>query len=122
MIWATVKMILGLGSVILLLVFLSSALRRWGAGKSAAAGDCGIRLLTSKMIAPQKFVSVVEIAGEVLALGVSAQQVTFLTKIQNGESLKKHLAGSAFRPEPISWLKSLMSGRRSAGVGGAGEN
>ena len=72
MIWATLTMALALGIVMTFLIFLVRMFKRWEGGRSGAGSDAGIRVLTSKLIAPQKYVSLVEIGGEVLALGGAA--------------------------------------------------
>ncbi len=107
MIWAALKMALALGLIMTCLIFLARMFKRWEGGHRSAGSDTGIRVLTSKLIAPQKYVSLVEIGGEVLALGVSAQQITFLTKIENKEMVKEGLSNPAFKPEAISWLKAF---------------
>jgi len=107
MIWATLKMILGLGGVLILLLGLVRLLKRFRWGMTSPGPDAGIRVLTSKLIAPQKYVSLVEIGGEVLALGVTSQQITFLTKIENQEMVKKNLFPHEIRPEPLSWLRGV---------------
>jgi len=107
MIWAVLKMALALGLIVTFLILLVRMFKRWEGGHRGAGSDTGIRVLTSKLIAPQKYVSLVEIGGEVLALGVSAQQITFLTKIENKEMVKKGPADPAFKPEAISWLKAF---------------
>ena len=107
MIWAALKMALALGIIIAFLIFLVRMFKRLEGGRRGVGSDAGIRVLTSKLIAPQKYVSLVEIGGEVLALGVSAQQITFLTKIDNKEMVKKSPADPAFKPEAISWLKAF---------------
>ena len=107
MIWATLKMILALGGVLVLLLGLVRLGKRspWGGANSGP--DAGIRVLTSKLIAPQKYVSLVEIGGEVLALGVTSQQITFLTKVENQEMVKKNLPHHEIGPETLSWLKGV---------------
>ena len=106
MLWATLKMTLALGIVIGLLYLLVRVFKRFPWGNRNPGSDTGIRVLTSKLIAPQKYVSLVEIGGEVLALGVSAQQITFLTKIENKEVLEKSLPNPPLKPEALSWLKA----------------
>jgi len=107
MIWAALKMALALGGVLTLLIFLARFLKRWEGGNRMTGSDTGIRVLTSKLIAPQKYVSLVEIGGEVLALGISAQQITFLTKIENQELVKRSLSPPGLKPETLSWLKAF---------------
>jgi flagellar biogenesis protein FliO len=107
MIWATLKMTLALGAVMTLLVLLVKVFKRWEGGRRVAGPDGGIRVLTSKLIGPQKYVSLVEIGGEVLALGVSAQQITFLTKIENKELVKRSLPNPGLKPETLSLVKAF---------------
>jgi hypothetical protein len=42
-----------------------------------------------------------------LALGVTSQQITFLTKVENQEMVKKNLAPRELGPEALSWLKGV---------------
>lgn len=107
MLWATLKMVLALGVVIALLVFLVRLFKRWERVQGNLGPDNGIRVLTTKLIAPQKYVSLVEIGGEVLALGVSAQQITFLTKIENKELVKRSLPNPGLKPETLSLVKAF---------------
>jgi len=105
MIWAAVKMILAMGVGLTLLYLLVRFSKRLDLARRNSVRDGGIKVLTSKLIAPQKYVSLVEIGGEILALGISAQQVTFLTKIENKEGVKESLEPSAGKPEPFSWFQ-----------------
>src|SRR5512137_2525533 len=105
MIWAVSKMILGLGIVFILLFFLTRVLKRTPFVRGEASSDSGIRLLTTKPIAPQKYTSLVEIAGEVFALGISESQVTLITKIENREFLEKVAARRSVQSEPQSLLQ-----------------
>ncbi len=86
MLWATLKMVLALKWVIALLVSLVRLFKRWQRVHGNMGPDNGIQGLTTKLIAPQKYVSLAEIGGEVLALGVKPQQITFLTKVENKTS------------------------------------
>jgi flagellar biogenesis protein FliO len=105
MIWAAFKMILAMGIGLAFLYFLIRLTKRLDLSRRASQGENGIKILTSKLIAPQKYVTLVEIGGEVLALGVSAQQVTFLTKIENRERIQEFLPVPGLKPEPFSWVK-----------------
>ena len=107
MIWAALKMTLALGIIMTFLIFLVRMFKRWEGSRRGAGSETGIRVLTSKLIAPQKYVSLVEIGGEILALGISAQQITFLTKIENKELVKRSLPNPGLKPETLSWLKAF---------------
>ncbi len=113
-------MVLALGLVTAALVFLSRFLKRWQGPQALPGPDGGIRVLTSKAIAPQKYVSLVEIAGEVLALGVTAQQITFLSRIENPERVRTGAAEVRLRPELLPWLRAFVPFRKKA-AGDCGE-
>jgi flagellar biogenesis protein FliO len=103
--WAAVKMFFALGVGLALLYLLFRFTKGLDRARRGPSPEGGIKVLTSKPIAPQKYISLVEIGGEILALGISAQQVTFLTKIENREKVKESLETSAGRTEPFSWLQ-----------------
>ncbi len=88
MTWPIVKMILVLGMVLVTLFYLSKLLKvRRGVGRPST--DSVIRVLASQSLAPQKTISLVEIGGEVLALGISETQISLLAKIENREFIEK---------------------------------
>jgi flagellar protein FliO/FliZ len=109
MIWAMIKMILALGIVCTVLFFLVRLLKRSGVAKRTFPLDSGIKLLATQLIAPQKYISIVEIGGEVLALGISEAQITFLTKIENKEFLEKIMDRRPARFEPFSLSQYFLS-------------
>jgi len=106
MIWAAIKMILALGGILAFLFLLVKGFKRMEGRRRNGGSGAGIRVLTSKLIAPQKYVSLVEIGGEVLALGVTNQQITFLAKIEDKELVKQSLSPHPLRPEAPSWLRN----------------
>ena len=107
MIWAASKMILGLGIVFLLLFFLMKLLKRAKGVRGGFSSDSEICLLTTKAIAPQKYISLVDIGGEVFALGISEAQITLLTKIENREFIEKVTAHRSTARDPSSFLHQL---------------
>jgi flagellar biogenesis protein FliO len=112
MMGTVLKMMLFMGSLMLILYFGVCLFKRLYGAKRNMLADGGIKILSSKLIAPQKYVSLIEIAGEVLALGVTPQQVTFLTKIENKERLIGHLPASSAQVEIFSGLKSWFLRQR----------
>jgi flagellar protein FliO/FliZ len=108
MTWAIMKMVLVLGGVCMVLFFLARLFKSAG-GKRDGSFDSGIRLLATQSIAPQKYVSLVEIGGEVLALGISEAQITLLTKIENKEFVERMMDNLPGRPEPFSLFHYLHS-------------
>ncbi len=112
MIWAALKMIVALGTICISLFFLLRLLKRMDLIKRNIPSDWGIKILTSKLIAPQKYISLVEIGGEVLALGISAQQITFLAKIEDKEKVQRDLPPPAVKTESFSWLQNWPLGQK----------
>jgi flagellar biogenesis protein FliO len=108
MMWTTVKMILALAGILGLLWGLTRVIRKQGAGSGAGSGT-GIRLLAAQPIAPQKFISLVEIGGEVFALAVSETQISLLTKIENRAFLEKIANHPGLRPEPLAMFHSFWN-------------
>lgn len=77
-----------LAVVIGLLMLLASALKKLGLSGHAPQGGGLIQVLDTKMLAPKKYVAVLDIAGQTMAVGVSEQQVTLLTKLEPNERLQ----------------------------------
>jgi len=106
--WPMVKMILVLGGMCAVLLFLVRRTKRnGGLGRKDSLPDSGIRVLSTQPIAPQRYISLVEIGGEVLALGVAESQITLLTKVENKEFIGKVTDHAAGRPEALSFLRYL---------------
>ncbi len=79
---ALVKVALALAVVVGLLVVAVRLARRFGLGQLAGiAGQGDIRVIESKMIAPKRYVTVVAVGSELLALGVSEQNVNLLCRL-----------------------------------------
>jgi flagellar biogenesis protein FliO len=117
MIWAIIRMIFALGIVCTVLYVLIKLLKKSGMAKRTLPYNSGIKLLTTQMIAPQKYISLVDIGGDILALGVSEAQITFLTKIENKAFLEKMEDLHSARPEPFSLFQYLnTSSLRNKGL------
>lgn len=102
LIWPLVKMVLSLGIVCVVLYIAVRLLKRSGVTGKVLSSGGEIRLLATQLIAPQKYISLVEIGGEVLALGISEVQITLLTKIENKEFIEKVLRGPLSKPESLN--------------------
>ena len=109
MVWAAFKMLLALGIVLGLLYVLLRYFKQAPWGRRALPQDFSIRVLTTQLIAPRKYISLVEIGGEVLALGVSEAQINYLTKIEHPELLAKIGQPGLSAPggPRTSWLNQL---------------
>ncbi len=115
MVGLVAKMILVLGAVLAILFLLIWLCKRMMAGRGNFPSDGQIRLLTTKPIAPRKYISLVGIGGQVLVLGISEAQITLLDKIENREFVEKLEARHAVRPGPFSILDHLLMGHKGLG-------
>ena len=106
--WPMVKMSLALGGMCAVLFFLVRRLKRNGGVRKDLLSNSGIRVLSTQPIAPQKYISLVEIGGEVLALGVSEGQITLLTKVENQEFIEKMTVSRPGKLETFSFLQCLQ--------------
>jgi flagellar biogenesis protein FliO len=109
MAWAALKMLLSLGVVLGLLFVLLRVLKQTPWARKDLGADVSIRVLTTQLIAPRKYISLVEIGGEVLALGVSEAQINYLTKIEHPELLEKIGSPGPLVPQDPrpAWLNHL---------------
>ncbi len=77
-----------------LLLLLAAAIRRLGLS-GHAPGDAGlIRVLDTRMIAPKKYVAIIEIADQTVAVGITEQQITLLGQLEETDSLRAARAGA----------------------------
>ena len=104
--WVVFKMLFALSLVLGLLFLLVRVLKRTPLIRKDLPTDFDIRVLTTKPISPRKYISLVEIGGEVLALGISESQISYLTKIENPEWLEKWRRGTP--PRPAGTLPAWM--------------
>ncbi|OGP22218.1 MAG: flagellar biosynthetic protein FliO [Deltaproteobacteria bacterium GWA2_55_10] len=97
-----VKSILTLIFTLGLLGLAMYALKRFM--KGGAAGKSGstnpVKVVTTVFLGPKKNIAVVEVAGEMLVLGLTPASITFLSKIENKEAVEelKKLKDSRKRP------------------------
>ena len=101
-----VKSILTLLFVLGLMAAALYALRLY-MGKSSSApvkgAKAAVKVITTAFLGPKRNIAIVEVAGEVLVLGLTPQSITFLTKVEDaaakeelrklGENRKRPLLG-----------------------------
>jgi flagellar protein FliO/FliZ len=73
-------LILTVGIMLLLAIWL----RKLGLSRAGLQQGRLISIIDTKMIAPKKYVAVVQVADQTLALGITDQQITILTKLEAG--------------------------------------
>jgi flagellar biogenesis protein FliO len=71
-------LILTVGIMLLLAIWL----RKLGLSRTGLRQGTLISVIDTKMIAPKKYVAVVQVADETLALGITDQQITMLTRLE----------------------------------------
>ena len=79
---AAAKALGALAVVLGLLMLLAAAIKKLGLSGQTPQGEGLIKVLETRMIAPKKYVAVLDIAGQTMAVGISEQQITLLTKLE----------------------------------------
>ncbi len=80
-----------LGGVLLLILGIFFFFKKMAPAAVSRLGGSGaiVRTLHKSTLAPKKSLAVVEVAGEVLVLGISGQNIAMLTKIESEEALAR---------------------------------
>lgn len=112
MLWAAIKMIMGLGAVLIALYFLVRLARRSGVGLRDGEENSWVRLIGNKPIAPHKSISLLEVGGELWVLGMTESQINLLDKITNPERAARMMAAASARKVPLPWMDRWISGIR----------
>ena len=86
-------------AVILTIYWLIKRFRPKGSG--LMAGERWIKVITATYIAPKKMVVLVEVAGEILVLGLTDDHITMLTTVNNEQTVH-HLKTSQEKKTTIS--------------------
>jgi len=94
-------LILTVGIMLLLAVWL----RKLGLSRAGLRQGTLISIIDTKMIAPKKYVAVVQVADETLALGITDQQITMLTRLET--SAIQAQESPAGRPQQTSFASLL---------------
>lgn len=99
------SLLLVLGLMLLLLFWI----RKMGLVKNSSRPQGLITVLEHRMLGPKKQVSVLEVAGTYLVVGLSEQQITLIATLAPNDRLKEAaLSQETFSPLPASFA-SLLS-------------
>ncbi|OGL61672.1 MAG: hypothetical protein A3J27_01645 [Candidatus Tectomicrobia bacterium RIFCSPLOWO2_12_FULL_69_37] len=106
-----VQMGAALGGLVALLLGGLAAFKKWGAKAAARLGAGGkvVRTLHRVYLAPKQSIALVEVAGEILVIGVSGQSISMLTKIENQAAVAKLRNGG--EASFVDQLTRLMAGK-----------
>lgn len=115
------KMIGALALVISLVLALAWLAQKYMGKFNAGFGSGGVvRVLTTSPIGVKKQISVVDVAGEIIVLGISGESITMLTTIDNQESADRlrRMAGGGGKgalPKSLSEYMKNMGGPEKEG-------
>lgn len=101
-----------LGGILALIVGGLYFFKKLAPGAVSRLGGNGslVRTIYRTSLAPKKSLALVEVAGEVLVLGISGQNITMLTKIENEETLERvRNAGESTFVDHLSRMISAQS-------------
>jgi flagellar protein FliO/FliZ len=88
--WSFLKMITALAVVLGLMIAVAVLLRKiMGQNVAGAREDTAINILATRYLGPKSSIVIVDILGHILAVGVSAQQITALTDLSGPETREK---------------------------------
>lgn len=110
---AILKIIGSLGLVLGLMLLAVLAIRKLGLGRTNIRGNSLIKVMDTRMIAPKKYVAVLEIADEFVVVGITDQNINLLTKLNiEQEQLKafgtKEKGGSRPLPSFSAFLEKAV--------------
>ncbi len=86
--WAILKMVFALGIVLGLLFLTLYFVRRLKDIHQKAHGTNLIKVLATRGIAPKKYISMIEVGGEIMVLGMSDNSVSLLTKMDRAQVIQ----------------------------------
>lgn len=94
--------------VIGLMLLILSWIKKTGMVRGGASRDGLIAILDSRMLAPKKQVSVLEVAGTYLVVGISEQQITLLATLEANDRLQEAGQSGQDLPNlPVSFAAAL---------------
>ena len=79
------------------------------AGKSKVSRSMNVKLISSQMIMPKKYISVVQVQDKLLVLGVSEHSITLLKELDFDKSLENEISGDDSKNNFLSVLKNNLN-------------
>jgi flagellar biosynthetic protein FliO len=105
---ASLKMASMLGLVLGLIFVVFHLFKKFGLKNSVFGGEGKpIKVLSTGFLAPRKSIALVEVAGDVLVIGISNDQISLLSNVQDPERIEKiknalHKKGPERKPVAVS--------------------
>lgn len=100
------KIIFALGLILAVMVLLTFGLRRILGRGDGIKGNL-VDILASKYIGVKKYISVIEVPGNILILGITNDNISLLAKIDDNEAILKFRKQS-LQQEPVSFSRQLF--------------
>jgi len=117
---AILKVAGSLGLVIGIMLLIVMLIKKLGLSGQTMRPGSMINILETRMLAPKKYLAVVEIAGQYLVIGVTDHQINLITRLENSDELANPAreAGRVFTESPFAMLirKTIIA------AGGKGKN
>ena len=116
---AMVTMVAALAAVLGVILLLFYAVRRFSAVNSTPGGQRLVTVLGSTYLGVKKTISLVEVPGAVLVLGITADRISLLSTIDDPATLDtlrlrpNHAGGASF----LSQLQQAVGKKKWAGAG-----
>jgi flagellar protein FliO/FliZ len=116
MLTSTLKMMLSLGVVLVVLISFFYGLKRFMQRGPAGSRDKLITILASQYIGVKKSISIVQVPGAVLVLGVTSDRIHLLHQITDNQIVDSVLAvrqttGGSLFSEHLSKMTAMLSGK-----------
>lgn len=86
---AIAKVAGSLGIVVGLMFLVVYMFKKVGMGKTGISNSSLIRVMDTRMIAPKKYVAVLQLADEFVAVGVTDESINLLTRLEPTENLQE---------------------------------
>ena len=104
-----VKALLPLVVIVGLLYGVLLFIKKYGVSlKGNKAGSVSINVLSSQMIMPKKFISVVKVEDKLLVLGVSENSITLLKELENTDELENPYLPAESKNSFVDLLKKNL--------------
>ena len=88
-IWTALKMLVALGIILGILIIALYFTKRMFKGSANQSKGRMIRVLANTYVGVKKNISLVEVPGAILVLGITSDTISLLTKIENDEILDR---------------------------------
>lgn len=112
-------MLKAMGALILILgliVLIAIGLKKLGWGKDLPGrGGALIKVIDTRMLAPKKYVAVLQIADELMAVSITDQQINLLSRLEASEELTEALAARRAGPPALGSFAAILARARKSG-------